>query len=82
MVSPTTWSIKDSVVEIKTLMGKFENVLFTHVYREGNIVADWIAKQAVLWERKMRWHDDLSRSVDLKNLINYERTYVMKAKIS
>ena len=39
-----TWSIEASVMEIKTLMDKFEKVIFSHSYCEGNVVADWIAK--------------------------------------
>ena len=80
--TPTTWSTDASLMEIKTLMGKFEKVTFSHIYREGNVVAQWIANQVVLWESKLRWHDDLRRSVDLKALIDYDRTHVMEGKIS
>ena len=69
-------------MEIKTLLGKFEKVTFSHVYHEGNIVADWIANQAVLQESKLTWHDDLIRSMDLKALINYDKTHAMEGKIA
>ena len=42
-----TWSIEASVMEIKTLMNKFEKVIISHTYHEGNAVADWIANYAV-----------------------------------
>ena len=37
---PITWSIEASVTEIKTLMDKFERVIFSRIYHEGNVVAD------------------------------------------
>lgn len=36
----TTWSIEDRVTKIKTLMDKFEKVIFSHIYSEGNTVAN------------------------------------------
>ena len=78
----TIWSIEDGVMKIKTLMDKFEKVIFSHIYREGNTMADWIANQVFLWESKLRWHDDLRKSVDLKALINYDRTHTTKGKIA
>ena len=80
--SSVTWSIDANLMEIKTLMGKFEKVAFSHIYHEGNIVVDWIANQVVQWESKSRWHDDLSRSVVLKELINYDRTHMPEGRIS
>jgi len=41
--SLTTWSIEASVTKIQTLMDKFEKIIFSHIYHEGNVVADWIA---------------------------------------
>lgn len=35
-----TWSIEASMMEIKTLMDKFEKVIFSHSYNEGNAIAD------------------------------------------
>lgn len=77
----TTWTIEASIMEIKSLMNKFEKVIFTHTYREGNAVADWIANRAVQHESMLRWHTNLSRNVDLKDLINYDGTYVREGKI-
>ena len=38
-----TWSIEASVTKIKTLMDKFDKVIFSHSYHKGNAVANWIA---------------------------------------
>ena len=80
--NPTTWSIEASVMKIKTLMGKFEKVIFSHIYYEGNIVVDQISNQVVLQESKLRWNDNLRRSVDLKELINYDRNHATEGNIS
>ena len=36
----TIWSIEDGVMKIKTLMDKFEKVIFSYVYYEGNTLVD------------------------------------------
>ena len=38
--TPSTWTIEDSIMEIKALMANFEKVIFSHSYREGNVVAN------------------------------------------
>ena len=38
--STIKWSIEASIMEIKTLMDKFEKVIFSHSYCEDNVVAD------------------------------------------
>ena len=42
-----TWLTEASVMEIKSLMNKFEKVFVSHSFYEGNIVADWISNQAL-----------------------------------
>ena len=76
-----TLSIEASVTEINILMNKFEKVIISHTYREGNAVADWIANYAVQMGYKMTWNGDLRKNVDLKALINYDATHAMVGKI-
>ena len=45
--SLVTWSIEDSVMEIKSLMNKFEKVFISHSFHKGNAVANWIANKAI-----------------------------------
>ena len=37
---PITWSIEASLIEIKNLMDKFDKVIFSHTFHEGNSMAD------------------------------------------
>ena len=68
-------------MEIKTLMNKFEKVIISHTYHEGNAVADWVANYVVQMGYKMTWIGDLRKNMDLKALINYDATHVMVGKI-
>lgn len=38
--SSVTWIIEGSMLENKNLMNKFDNVLFSHLFWEGNSVDD------------------------------------------
>ena len=70
------------MLEIKNLMNKFYNVLFSHMFQEGNLVTDSIAKQVVYRERKLRWQDDLCKEVELTTIANYDKTHTREGKIS
>ena len=74
--------LKQLLHKLKNLMDKFEKVIFSHTFHEGNSVVDWIANQGVQRESKLRWHDDLRRSVDLKALTNNDKTHTKEGKIS
>ena len=76
-----TWSIEESIMEIKTLMNKFEKVIISHSYCEGNGVADWVANYVVQMGYKMMWFGNLRKNVDLKALINYDATHAMVGNI-
>ena len=79
--TPSTWTIEDSIMEIKTLPTNFEKVIFSHSYREGNVIADWIAKRDVQGDSTLSWHNDLRSNMNLKCLINYDGTYATDGKI-
>ena len=49
-----SWSIEATVMEIKSLIQKFEKVVISHTYREANGVADWIANHVVQIGHKVR----------------------------
>ena len=76
-----TWSIEAMVMEIKSLINKFEKVIISHTYREANGVADWVANHAVQMGYKMTWIGELNKNVDLKALINYDATHAWMGKI-
>ena len=76
-----TWSIETTVMEIKSLINKFENVFISHTYRKANGVVDWVANHAVQMGYKMRWIDELNQHVDLKVLINYDVIHSKVGKI-
>ena len=78
---PSTWTIEDNIMEIKALTTNFKKVIFSHSYREGNMVADWIANRVVQGGSMMRWHYDLRNNVDLNFLIKYDSTHAMEGKI-
>ena len=83
--TPNTWTIEDSIMEIKSLTTNFEKVIFSHSYCEGNVVTDWIASRAVQRDNMLIWHNDLRSNVNLKSLINYDSTYAteeISSKIS
>jgi ribonuclease HI len=71
----TSWSIEVTIKEMKNLIQNFEKIVFTHTYREANLVADWIANYAILKGQRARWIDDLSNHFDLKAIIHYESTH-------
>lgn len=73
--SPITWTIEGSILEIKNLINKFDNVLFSHIFREGNLIANLIANQSVYRERKLRWQDNLCKEVELTTIANYDKTH-------
>ena len=52
--SMVTWTIEGSIMEIKNLINKLDNVIFSHIFWKGNSVADWIANQVVYREIKLR----------------------------
>lgn len=81
-ITPSTWTIEESIFEIKSLTANFEKVIFSHSYHEGNVINDWIANRVVQGNYLLSWHNDLSSSVDLKSLINYDRIYATKGNIS
>ena len=76
-----TWLIQVIVMEIKSLINKFEKVIISHTYHEANGVADWFTNHVVQMGHKMMWFGELRKHVDLKALINYDATYVMVGKI-
>ena len=67
-----TWSIEATVMEIKSLINKFEKFIISHEYHEANGVADWVANYAIQIGHKMRWIDELNKNIDLKAFINYD----------
>ena len=79
--TPSTWTIEDSIMEIKALMANFEKVIFSDSYHEGNVVSNWIANREVQGGSTMRWHHDLKDNMDLKSLINYDSTHSTEGKI-
>ena len=76
-----TWSIEATIMEIKSLINKFEKVIISHTYYEANGVADWVANHVVQMGYKMTWIDKLRNHVDLRALINYDVTHAMVGKI-
>lgn len=64
-----TWTIEGSIMEIKNLINKFENVIFSHIFWEGNSIADWIANHAIYRERNLRWHADLCKDVEITMML-------------
>ena len=76
-----TQSIEGSISEIKYLMNKFDNVYISHIFWQGNKVADQIANQAVYRETKLSQKDDLSKEVELTKTINYDMTHANEGKI-
>lgn len=42
-----TWSIEATVMEINSLINKFEKVIISHTYCGANGVADWVANHEV-----------------------------------
>ena len=76
-----SWSIEATVMEIKTLIQKFEKVVISHTYREVNGVDDWIANYVVQMRHKVRWHEELNKHADLKVIINYEAIHSEVGKI-
>ena len=42
-----TWSIEATVMEIKSLINKFEKFIISHTYREANGVANWVANHVI-----------------------------------
>ena len=76
-----SWSIEAMVMEIKSLIQKFEKVVISHTYREANGVADWIANHVVQMGHKVRWLDELNKHVDLKAIINYDSIHSKVGKI-
>ena len=79
--TPSTWTIEDNIMKIKALTANFEEVIFSHSYREGNVIVDWIASRVVQRDSRLSWHNDLSSNMDLKLLIKYDGTYVIEGKI-
>ena len=67
--TPSTWTIEDRIMEIKALMNNFKKFIFSHSYREDNVVVDWIASRAMQGDSMLRWHSDLRINMDLKSLI-------------
>jgi len=41
---PSLWQIASIIEDIRNMISKCESVSFTHIYREGNLAADWMAK--------------------------------------
>ena len=76
-----TWIIEGSIMEIKDLMNKFDNVFISHIFWEGNKVADWTTNQVVYRETKLSWQDDLSKEVELTTIVNYDMTHAGEGKI-
>ena len=77
-----TWSIEGSLMEIKDLMTKFDNVFISHIFHEDNKAADWTANQVAYWETKLRWQDDLSKEIELMAIVNYEKRHAIEKKIT
>ena len=76
-----SWLIEAMVMEIKSLIHKFEKVVISHTYREANGVADWVANHVVQTGYKMRWLGELNKHVDLKAIINYDAIHSKVGKI-
>ena len=51
---------------------KFENVIISHNFQEGNKVVDWIFNKVVNVISKMTWVNNLSKKGELKVIINYD----------
>lgn len=71
--SSVTWTIEGSLMEIKNLINKFDNVLFFHIFWEGNSVANWIANQAIYRKSNLSWQTDLFKEVELMEIDNYDK---------
>ena len=48
--TPSTWTIEDSIMEIKALTTNFEKVTFSHSYWEGNAISNSLANMVVQGE--------------------------------
>ena len=44
----TPWQIAPLLDDIKNMITSCESISFTHIYREGNMAADWMAKYGCL----------------------------------
>uniref|UniRef100_A0A7C9DB70 RNase H type-1 domain-containing protein n=1 Tax=Opuntia streptacantha TaxID=393608 RepID=A0A7C9DB70_OPUST len=66
------WLIHTLVQDIKLYLQQCNNVIITHIFREGNHAADWVAKQGLSLRSTVVWnevpHRDLMLILEADNL--------------
>lgn len=70
---PLSWSIKNMMEETKSILLSFKRVYVSHVYREGNAVADWMANEVVRRDTSHGWKSGEGILTVAKSLIEIER---------
>ena len=66
------WQIQTLVQNIKTYLQECNSVIITHIFREGNSAADWVAKRGLSIKSSLVWdevpHRDLLLILSADNL--------------
>ncbi|GAA0175390.1 hypothetical protein LIER_41908 [Lithospermum erythrorhizon] len=64
------WKAQNKITQIAALISSSSSTL-THIFRERNMAADWIAKNS--WKKRQQfvWEAD-TRHIGMKNLIQLE----------
>jgi len=66
------WPIHTLVQDIKLYLQQCNNIIITHIFREGNFAADWVAKQGLSIQSIVVWnevpHRDLMLILGADNL--------------
>lgn len=80
--NPPSWTIENFIFKAQALISNCTKKFISHMYREGNTVADSLANVGIRLDDIMRWsyEDDLIE--DTKSKINYDKIHHKQGRIN
>jgi ribonuclease HI len=80
-ITQSSWTISNIIEETRANLKKFEKAHITHIFREANPMADWLANDGVRKERKKTWLLGRDLPCEAKSIINHDKIMGSTAEI-